>query len=470
MRYILALALACACAFGQPRQNSTYIKVVPFGSDPAGNSCTTEGAGALGVYSSGVRVCNGTTWAAVSGGTQIGGYFTSTTGSDSYVMTTSNVATLTNGVYVFTASTSNTGGAQLDWDGVGGASAVPILTEFGSTLVDGMISTTSPNLLYYNGTNFLLMFSSRVIPNATGYQWGRMYSNDGIFWTATFLEGTPSTGPTSITSASNSIDPAGRSYVQVAPTSNIVLTSTPSIAAGTFDGQRLTINNTSASYTLGIKDGSSYGTCLGADQTIAVDGGGLALRWIQDLLCWGFEQTPGSGGSSVYAVNQGFWIGSNDSTSGNLPMGGTSNSMYLQSTYVQGVWDIRSLVVHWNAASTAGAACLYRWGGPGDDDATLIASTTAGSISAAFSHMAITQGTVRIGNEWLIKGFTDNPGTLGIKQSATQVYSNPILAYKVASTGNTDGSCPATVTGINAFPVSSTWSSLGWEWRFGWKY
>jgi hypothetical protein len=210
MRYILALALACACAFGQPRQNSTYIKVVPFGSDPAGNSCTTEGAGALGVYSSGVRVCNGTTWAAVSGGTQIGGYFTSTTGSDTYVMTTSNVATLTNGVYVFTASTSNTGGAQLDWDGVGGASAVPILTEFGSTLVDGMISTTSPNLLYYNGTNFLLMFSSRVIPNATGYQWGRMYSNDGIFWTATFLEGAPSTGPTSITSASNSIDPAGR--------------------------------------------------------------------------------------------------------------------------------------------------------------------------------------------------------------------------------------------------------------------
>jgi hypothetical protein len=469
MRYILALALACACAFGQPKQNSNYGKLVPFGSDPASTSCSSVGAGAYGVYGTNFYICDGSVWTLITGGpggTQIGGYFTSTTGSDTYVMTTSNVTTLTNGVYVFTASTTNTSSASLDWNGSAAAGGVvTILTEFGSTLVDGMISTTSPNLLYYNGTNFLLMFSSRVMPNATGYQWARMYSPDGIFWAASFFEGTPSTGPTAITSASNTIDPSGRSYVQVAPTSNLTLTSTPSIVAGTFDGQRLTINDTSASYTLTIKNGPTYNTCIGADQTIAANGGGLSLRWIQANLCWGLEQTPGSGTGTVAAL-QGYFMPSEDSTSGNVALT-AANKMYIQSIFVKEKWLAQKFVAHLNTGDTLGSLCLYSWGGPGVTTATLFASTTPGTLSSASpSHLAISQGAVTINPGWYIVAFTGNGGTLAAKRGAQQAYMSPLPGSEIDS-GVTDGSCPASLSSLSS---STTFGGYGWRLRIGWEY
>ena len=93
-------------------------------------------------------------------------------------------------------------------------------------------------------------------------------------------------------SAAQTIDAAGdailanATVVRIDPDASYTLTSTPTIADGATDGQRLEVYNIDTTYAVTLQSGSTYNLCLSAPLVPIRATKGIALRWLSTQSCW----------------------------------------------------------------------------------------------------------------------------------------------------------------------------------------
>jgi hypothetical protein len=394
-------------------------------------------------------------------------YCPSSTASDTYTATCTpaNPASYVTGMLVIfkTTVTTNTDGASININSLG---AKNIVTAQNSTLASGMLSASSGEFYYlqYDGTSFRLIYSDRSIPSSTDFQYARL-TNDGTVANWSFKDIIPASGLQDLTADTDQID-CDRRTVTINPDAARTLTSTPSITAGTADGDVCIIKNpTSNQVTVQGEENLTGSTLVnnGEDLVIPAKSQKMVV-WDQSLLKW--VGPAASATSSSETPLQGFFMPSQDSTSANLALSG-ADKIYVQSIFIPQRWTIQYLVAHWNAADSLGSACLYSWGGGSTTTANLVASTTPASLtSTSPSHMAISQGSVEIGGGWYLLAFTGHQGTLGVKRGVNAAYLTPITAQELNS-GVTDGSCPSSLSGLSPTVNFTSYTN---QWRIGWRY
>jgi hypothetical protein len=205
-----------------------------------------------------------------------------------------------------------------------------------------------------------------------------------------------------------------------------------------------------------IKDGE---TVVGSRATVKfIEGAGI----ITAMSDTGSEISIQIDSTATGTARQGMWFGSQESNTTNLAQS-AADRIVVQAVYVTVPWEVRRLIMNVNAADTLASQCLYSWGGPSVTTATLVASTAPASIATGYDDRAISQTSVTIQPGWYLYGFTGHAGTFGIKRGANTVMYTPVAAQEIA-TGVTDGSCPASLSGI------TTSFTTTYPWRFGWRY
>jgi hypothetical protein len=190
----------------------------------------------------------------------------------------------------FNPNTTSTVAAAQPSVNVNGLGARNILTDAGGTPSDGYLVGTGDVLywLYYDGAAFRVYGSSGLLPNATGKEWSSLTSTDGVYWSATFKGGKPSSGAQTIDAATDVISP-DREYIEVSLNANYTLgTTTDTIADGAFNGERITVTNTT-NFTLTLQDISNFASsnlCLGGSNLTVGYRGSATLIWNLGLGCW----------------------------------------------------------------------------------------------------------------------------------------------------------------------------------------
>jgi hypothetical protein len=185
-------------------------------------------------------------------------------------------------------TTSTTSGSlpTLNIDGLGSRN---LYTEGGAPLADGYLMGTGNvlYLLYYDGTQFRVMGSSTSLPNATGYEWAKVTTTDGVSASYTFKGGSPSSGAQTIDAVSDIISP-DREYIEVSLNASYTLTSTPTIADGAYNGERITITNVT-NFNLILQDEANLANTNlrfgGSNLTIGYRGS-ATLVWNTALSAW----------------------------------------------------------------------------------------------------------------------------------------------------------------------------------------
>jgi hypothetical protein len=256
-------------------------------------------------------------WVAVGSGGATGSgtagtlYVTDTTGtSDTYVgvlqtvgvsgSTATPLVAYTEGQSLFFhPNTCNLGAATINIDGKGAKS---INMSSGAPLIDNTLCPTGDSYyqLFYTGGSFRVLNSSRVLPEATGFQYGRLTTFDGVSWAPTFKTFCNASGLQALNANATAIV-ADRECVEVDPNADRVLSAVPTIADGE-GGQKLKIQNIDTAFSVTLQDE----TALPGSNICIGHGGTLAARaiqtylWSNRLLCW--AKDGGSGSSSAAVV------------------------------------------------------------------------------------------------------------------------------------------------------------------------
>lgn len=239
-------------------------------------------------------------------------YVRSTTGNDTYVgsVTPALTAYTAGGCFVLNGDTANTGAATININSLGAKS---ILTRAGGALSNGDITANAPITICYDGTQFIIQgdggsgggavssvtagpSGSLVITPTTGavisdgdstYIPNKL-GNNAFTGTNDFPAGATPGGSQSITAAGNTIT-CTTQVVQVTPTSTLMLTSAPSIAAST-DGAQCEIWNLATAYSLVLLDKSVYPSTgiVAADRMAVIipPQGSVTLKYSVSMSGW----------------------------------------------------------------------------------------------------------------------------------------------------------------------------------------
>jgi hypothetical protein len=196
----------------------------------------------------------------------------------------------------FKPNTANTGNATVNINGKG---AKTITMESGAALVDNTLvgSTGDRYLMYYDGTNFRVLGSSRALPNATSKEQQVLTSLDGVEATYSRFLALPKTGTQAITGTSTQIAADSSNVTIDANGTYSLCNASGVVTAGTYADQWISIYNADTSLTTTLQDEANCPGSLirngGTNVTIGPRQTTTIARWSGSY--WAFPATGGGG-------------------------------------------------------------------------------------------------------------------------------------------------------------------------------